>query len=266
MHFHVKEMRVQFTACEPLAFTRGRTGDRLRGAFGKALKALGPEPYQKLFRRAHDRLVAGMSDPPRPFVFRIAGLDGRTFQPGGRFEIPLYLFDPAPQMQQWCTAAVRALFGSCAAVTGVSVAQRELSLDTGSGTIARVQVDFVTPTELKERGQVACNPEFRVLFARARDRIRSLSLLYGYGLPEMDLDELGRRAATVRLTEAALHRTRIMRRSSSNGQMYSVGGITGWGLYEGDLAEFLPWLRVAEWTGVGRHTAWGNGEICITAQ
>jgi hypothetical protein len=27
------------------------------------------------------------------------------------------------------------------------------------------------------------------------------------------------------------------------------------------LAEFVPFLRAARWTGVGRQTVWGNGEI-----
>ncbi len=31
--------------------------------------------------------------------------------------------------------------------------------------------------------------------------------------------------------------------------------------YEGDLAEFLPYLEAAHWTGVGRHCTWGNGQI-----
>jgi hypothetical protein len=35
----------------------------------------------------------------------------------------------------------------------------------------------------------------------------------------------------------------------------------GTATYEGDLAEFLPWLQAAEATGVGRHAVWGQGEI-----
>ena len=31
--------------------------------------------------------------------------------------------------------------------------------------------------------------------------------------------------------------------------------------YRGDLAAFLPYLRAARWTGVGRQTVWGKGEI-----
>ena len=28
-----------------------------------------------------------------------------------------------------------------------------------------------------------------------------------------------------------------------------------------DVAEFLPYLEIARWTGVGRQTVWGKGEI-----
>ena len=33
--------------------------------------------------------------------------------------------------------------------------------------------------------------------------------------------------------------------------------------YEGDLAEFVPYLEAGEFTGVGRHCTWGNGQIAI---
>ena len=40
-----------------------------------------------------------------------------------------------------------------------------------------------------------------------------------------------------------------------------IGGFIGTAEYEGPVAEFLPILRAARWTGVGRHCVWGNGEI-----
>jgi CRISPR/Cas system endoribonuclease Cas6 (RAMP superfamily) len=42
-----------------------------------------------------------------------------------------------------------------------------------------------------------------------------------------------------------------------------MNGFTGEGVYAGELGEFLPWLRAAEWTGIGRHTVWGFGAIRI---
>jgi hypothetical protein len=29
------------------------------------------------------------------------------------------------------------------------------------------------------------------------------------------------------------------------------------------MAEFLPYLEAARWTGVGRQTVWGKGEIAV---
>jgi hypothetical protein len=51
------------------------------------------------------------------------------------------------------------------------------------------------------------------------------------------------------------------RRSSRTGQVHPIGGFTGMAEYEGELGEFLPCLEAAAFTGVGRHTVWGNGEI-----
>ncbi len=53
----------------------------------------------------------------------------------------------------------------------------------------------------------------------------------------------------------------MQRRSSRTGQTHSIGGFIGEAEYEGDLREFVPFLRAAKWTGVGRQTVWGKGEI-----
>ena len=51
------------------------------------------------------------------------------------------------------------------------------------------------------------------------------------------------------------------RTSRGTGQRHSLGGFTGVAEYQGDLAKFLPYLEIARWTGVGRQTVWGKGEI-----
>jgi len=53
------------------------------------------------------------------------------------------------------------------------------------------------------------------------------------------------------------------RRSSRTGQTHSLGGFVGKAEYQGDLTEFVPYLRAAQWTGVGRQTAWGKGEFTL---
>jgi hypothetical protein len=125
----------------------------------------------------------------------------------------------------------------------------------------RIVVRFVTPTELKAEGQVAERPEFGILFARLRDRIAALCEHYGAGPLPIDFRALGERAAAVELLRLDLEWERVERRSGRTGQRHPIGGFTGEAEYAGQLAEFIPWLRAARWSGVGRQTVWGKGDV-----
>jgi CRISPR-associated endoribonuclease Cas6 len=100
-----------------------------------------------------------------------------------------------------------------------------------------------------------------VLFARIRDRISTLCSLYGEEPLSIDFAALGERANRVRTLSCDLDHHDVSRRSSRTGDVHGIGGFTGTMEYEGDMAEFLPYLRAAWWTGAGRHTVWGNGVI-----
>ena len=136
-----------------------------------------------------------------------------------------------------------------------------LDLTTTAVSPDRIRVDFLSPTELKHEHRIASRPEFPILFRRIRDRVSTLSRLYGAG--NLDIDYLGtnERAARVRMTDCEVRRQETTRRSTKTGQVHSIGGFVGFAEYEGELAEFLPWLSIAHWTGVGRHAVWGKGEI-----
>jgi hypothetical protein len=41
----------------------------------------------------------------------------------------------------------------------------------------------------------------------------------------------------------------------------SLGGFVGDAEYEGELGEFMAYLLAGKWTGVGRQTVWGKGEL-----
>jgi hypothetical protein len=116
---------------------------------------------------------------------------------------------------------------------------------------------------LKSGDRLAARPEFSILFARLRDRISTLSAIYGHGPLEIDFRAMGARAARVALSRCDLTWHSTERRSSRTGQNHPIGGFTGEAEYEGDLAEFLPYLRAGQWTGVGRQTVWGKGELCF---
>lgn len=57
-----------------------------------------------------------------------------------------------------------------------------------------------------------------------------------------------------------VHAERISRKT---GQRHPLSGFTGIAEYEGELTEFIPYLEIAGYTGVGRQTVWGKGEISV---
>jgi hypothetical protein len=136
-----------------------------------------------------------------------------------------------------------------------------VDLSAAPASIRRILVRFLTPTELKGAESLHEPPEFDVLLARARDRVSTLRFLYGAGHLDVDFKALGARAADVRRVRASLSRVSAVRRSSRTGQVHPLEGFIGEIEYEGDLGEFLPYLRAARWTGVGRQTVWGKGAI-----
>jgi CRISPR-associated endoribonuclease Cas6 len=142
----------------------------------------------------------------------------------------------------------------------------EIALHAAPPTaVSRIKVAFLTPTELKSGGAVVRDPEFGVVFARARDRIHTLRQLYGAGALEIDFAAMGERARHVKLLRQEIAWEKYERSSGRTGQTHPLAGFTGWAEYEGDLSEFLPYLRAASWTGVGRQTTWGKGQIKVTS-
>jgi hypothetical protein len=250
-------------------------------------------PYARVFepQAARGEGPSGLADWPRPFVFRAAHLDGKTVAEGEAFHFDVHIFDardPAlayfvlafaqlareglgPGRARADMASVDQLDQSGATVARVFDGERfqmgelatpiAVNMSELPGRADRVRVRFVTPTELKSEHQVVDRPEFGILFGRLRDRISTLRTLYDSGPLEIDFRAMGDRAAAVRMVRCELKRTEVDRLSSRSGQRHPLGGFVGEAEYEGDLREFVAYLRLGKWVGVGRQTVWGKGEI-----
>jgi hypothetical protein len=231
----------------------------LRGGFGKALRNIDPGAYHRLFEPRSIEGPSGLRDAPRPFVFRVVE---QNVAAGQRFDFGLHLFDipGAP------AALLERAFLELAEVERVEGKTLRLPMPPvapARGTEpSRIRVRFITPTELKGRDlPPGARPEFGVLFARIRDRLSTLRAFYGDGPLEIDFKEIGERASKIAMTRCEIERVDRERFSRRSGRNHSLGGFIGVAEYEGALAEFVPYLEIARWTGVGRQTVWGNGEI-----
>ena len=257
-------VRLAFIAAEPILFPRGKPGNVLRGGFGSVLHTIDRDAYASLYEppRALSG-PSGLRDPARRFVFRAAHLDSRRIAPGESFHFDLHLFDARREWLDVVKAAFDRLgqegIGASRGRAHLTEASQELmriSLDPPAESVPHLSVEFVTPTELKSRGE----PNgFAALFARARDRVS----LFASPPPEIDYRRLGEEARKITMTRCDFRHVNAMRRSARTGERHPLGGFTGTAQYEGELREFLPWLDAAQYTGVGRHTAWGQGQIRI---
>jgi hypothetical protein len=165
----------------------------------------------------------------------------------------------------------------------VSLRARDL-MRPGDAGASRVRVRFVTPTEVRGGPSNAAEdpgpttepalrrsspvtaeaPSFGTLLRRARGRAGALATFFGEGPIEHDAAGLGALADSVSLVAAEVTWAQVLRRSSRTGQKHAIGGVVGSVVYEGQaVGELMPWLRLAEALGVGKHATFGNGRIAI---
>jgi hypothetical protein len=281
--------RFHFRAIDRIHFPAGTSANAIRGAFGNALRESAPaNAYRRLFEPGAGlrRSPSGLGDWPRPFIFRAYHLGSRSIPSGDSFFLDVHLFDlREPAVSYFRDALTLAASRGLGPGRGRAVLERIDQLDLmdraeiaagesgppllllldaeNSSRVAEVTVCFRTPTELKGEGGLVERPEFPILFARLRDRISTLSTLYGEGPLAVDFRGLGERAVRVHMVHCDLVWERTRRRSARTGQVHSIGGFTGEARYQGDLGEFMPWLRAARWVGVGRQTVWGKGDVRV---
>jgi hypothetical protein len=254
--FDLFALRFDFMAEEAL---HGVPANLFRGQFGKVLHRRHADLYRRWFAPVKEIGVpSGLHDPPRPFVLRVRHLEQGI---GNAFHVGFNLFDTDDPQIAAITATMEELVRKNLRAKLIGIQGSEvIHLPFASRTSAsRIRVRFLSPTELKPSGP----PEFGVLFARIRDRVSTLRAFYGAGPLDIDFKEMGQRARAVQMTRSDLVHVDAERVSRNTGQRHPLSGFTGVAEYEGGLTEFLPCLEIAPYTGVGRQTVWGKGEISV---
>ena len=145
----------------------------------------------------------------------------------------------------------------------------DLHLPTSDGERIAVEVRFLTPTLLKDRGTWVADGAraFGPLIRRARDRISALYQLYADAPVDQDLPwdfrRLGAEADAATCSGSTTRWTSQDRRSTRTGQTHRLGGLEGPTIYDGVTASHYRLLKLAETVHVGKYATFGLGRIRV---
>jgi hypothetical protein len=181
----------------------------------------------------------------------------------GRGRTPLELVDVAHVGADGALAPVYSNGTNLVQPPKEEISWAALCDDTGSNNgasrVRRVTLRFLTPTMLVAGGAPVRRPAFGAIAKRLRDRINALAYFYcGKGL-EIDFKAFGDEAdkiCTVADSSRWVDSARYSRRREVN---HDLSGFVGDVTFEGELARFLPYLKLGEYLHVGKNTVFGNG-------
>jgi len=169
-------------------------------------------------------------------------------------EVPVYtrennLVQPPANSISWAD-----LYASHSSNNGSMNSSRE-----GATDVTRITLHFLTPTMLKADGAQARRPAFGPVAKRLRDRINALSYFYcGNGL-DIDFKAFGEQAEGIKTLADSTRWVESSRYSRRREVIHDLSGFVGEASFEGDLAPFIPYLRLGEYVHVGKNAVFGNG-------
>lgn len=122
----------------------------------------------------------------------------------------------------------------------------------------QVTLHFLTPTEIKANGRPVQKMEFVLLLKSILRRYRSLRYFHGDGSAEREAMDW-EAAEKIEIVHQALDRQHLKRFSNRQKRPIPLAGFTGKITYRGDLAPFMPWLKIGEYLHVGKGAVFGMG-------
>ena len=140
-----------------------------------------------------------------------------------------------------------------------AISWADLCSSNGAGNITGVTLRFLTPTMLKADRVQARHPAFGPFAKRLRDRINALSYFYcGEGL-DIHFKTFGEKAEKIKTVADSTRWVESSRYSRRREVTHDLSGFVGEVSFEGDLAPFMPYLKLGECVHVGKNAVFGNG-------
>lgn len=246
--------------------------------------------YGKIFEPYLDFAPSGMKDIPRPFIFDDFDDKREIIYPGESFNISVVLFGwlcdyyahfikVIERIGEEGIGPLRGKYlvrnvwsekpdGSRIQIIDNGILREEYPFKFENFLYPQdtvLKITLKTPTFIKYHSEIIRQPEFYHIFTRIRDRISSIAYFHNGVDLETDYKLLEYESKKVKLLKSKWQWIEVKRRSSKTRITQNLSGIVGWGVYdftdESTLRLFYPWLKVAEYTNIGKNTVWGMGKI-----
>ncbi len=127
----------------------------------------------------------------------------------------------------------------------------------------KITILLNTPLRLRFDGHITDKFEFHILIRNLLRRISSLSYFHCNEKLQVDFKGLIEKASAVKMIKSDTQWFDWKRYSTRQEEWMSLGGVIGSISYEGDLNEFIPFLKLGEYVHVGKGTSFGLGKYEI---
>jgi hypothetical protein len=126
-----------------------------------------------------------------------------------------------------------------------------------------LKIVLESPMRIKFGGQFRKHITFEMMAVNLLRRVQLLSAFYCGGPDLVDLSVLIDKSRQVKKAGENIfwqHQDRFSFRQDKN---ISMGGVSGWIEFAGDVGEFIPFLKIAEYLHIGKGTGLGLGKIGV---
>ncbi|TRZ89595.1 MAG: CRISPR system precrRNA processing endoribonuclease RAMP protein Cas6 [Methanosarcinales archaeon] len=130
----------------------------------------------------------------------------------------------------------------------------------------RVKLRFLTPARIKYNGKFIDDTNFEVVIRNLLRRLSSLAEVHCGEKWELDWKGLIERTKEIKTVHSDLVWKDWERYSQRQDTKLKMGGFLGEITFEGDLAEFMPFLKLGEYLHIGKGTVFGLGKYEIVGE
>lgn len=127
----------------------------------------------------------------------------------------------------------------------------------------KLSVKFITPTRIKVDNNLVVDLDFQTFIKALLRRISSLSYYHCENKLDIDFKGMFAEAAKVNTLARNFRWYDWERYSSRQDTKMRLGGFLGDIEFEGDLKDFIPYIRMGEFLHIGKSTSFGLGKYKI---